>query len=97
MAKTENRGHWLAALMAVAALALTGCDAKPSKTQAGGAVDGWDVAEACRKAWPGLPVIYVSANPVVESRRVRDGAMLSKPVEVEVLLSVCRKLIADAP
>ena len=63
----------------------------------GGAVDGWDVAEACRKAWPGLPVIYVSANPVVESRRVTGGAMLSKPVEVEVLLSLCRKLIADAP
>ena len=43
MAKTENRGHWLAALVAVAALALAGCDAKPAKIQAGGAVDGWPV------------------------------------------------------
>jgi hypothetical protein len=63
----------------------------------GGAVDGWDVAEACRKAWPGLAVIYVSANPVVESRRVAGGAMLSKPVEVETLISQCCRLIADVP
>lgn len=63
----------------------------------GGAVDGWEVAEACRKAWPGLAVIYVSANPVVESRRVAGGAMLSKPVEVETLISQCRRLIADVP
>jgi DNA-binding response OmpR family regulator len=63
----------------------------------GGAVNGWDVAEACRKAWPGLAVIYVSANPVVESRRVAGGAMLSKPVEVETLISLCRRLITDIP
>lgn len=60
----------------------------------GGAVNGWDVAEACRKAWPGLAVVYVSANPVVESRRVKDSVMLSKPVEVENLISLCRRLTA---
>jgi DNA-binding response OmpR family regulator len=62
----------------------------------GGVVDGWDIAEACRKAWPGLPVIYVSANPVVESRLVPGGVMLSKPVEVENLIAHCHRLIADA-
>ena len=61
----------------------------------GGAVNGWDVAEACRKAWPGLPVVYVSANPVVEERRVQGGAVLSKPVEVETLLSTCHRLLAE--
>jgi CheY-like chemotaxis protein len=60
----------------------------------GGAVDGWDVAEACRKAWPGLAVIYVSANPMVESRRVEGGMMLSKPAEMTNLISLCRRLIA---
>ena len=63
----------------------------------GGAVDGWDVADACRKAWPGLPVIYVSANPMVESRRVEGGVLLSKPVAVDSLISLCRSLIADRP
>jgi DNA-binding response OmpR family regulator len=63
----------------------------------GGAADGWDIAEASRKAWPGLPVIYVSANPVVESRLVPGGVMLSKPVEVENLIAHCRRLIADIP
>jgi CheY-like chemotaxis protein len=60
----------------------------------GGAVDGWDVAEACRKAWPGLAVIYVSANPMVESRRVEGGMMLSKPAEMTNLISLCHRLIA---
>lgn len=63
----------------------------------GGAVDGWDVADACRKAWPGLPVIYVSANPMLESRRVEGGVLLSKPVAVDSLISLCRRLIADRP
>ncbi len=61
----------------------------------GGPVDGWDVAEACRHVWPGLPVIYVSANPIVEKRRVEGSAFLSKPVEMEHLLSTCRRLIGD--
>jgi CheY-like chemotaxis protein len=63
----------------------------------GGAVNGWDVAEACRKAWPDLAVIYVSANPLVESRRVAGGAMLSKPVDVETLLTLGRKMIGETP
>jgi CheY-like chemotaxis protein len=61
----------------------------------GGAKDGWDVAEACRQTWPGLPVVYVSANPIVEKRRVEGSVFLSKPVEIEHLISTCRKLTAD--
>jgi DNA-binding response OmpR family regulator len=63
----------------------------------GGTVDGWDVAEACRRVWPTLAVIYVSANPLVESRRVAGGAMLSKPVDVETLISLNRKMIGELP
>ena len=61
-----------------------------------GAVDGWQVAEACRQAWPGLPVIYVSANPIVENRRVGGSAFLSKPVDIESLVAHCRKLTKAA-
>jgi len=61
----------------------------------GGPVNGWDVAEACRKIWPGIPVIYVSANPIVENRRVEDSAFLSKPVEVEHLITACRRLLGE--
>jgi CheY-like chemotaxis protein len=61
----------------------------------GGAVDGWQLAEACRELWPGLPVIYVSANPIAEHRKVAGSSFLSKPVEIENLISVCRKLVAD--
>ena len=46
-------------------------------------MDGWQVAEACRETWPGLPVIYVSANPIVENRKVAGSIFLSKPVDVE--------------
>ena len=61
----------------------------------GGPANGWDVAEACRKIWPGIPVIYVSATPVVEKRRVEGSAFLSKPVEVEHLIAACRRLLGD--
>ncbi len=72
-----------------------GLDFLVTDIRLGGLVDGWDVAEACRKIWPQLPVIYVSANPIVEKRRVEGSAFLSKPVEVEQLLSECRRLTGD--
>lgn len=59
----------------------------------GGPLDGWDVAEACRQIWPEIPVIYVSANPIAEKRRVEGSEFLSKPVQVDHLLSACRRLI----
>jgi len=61
----------------------------------GGPVDGWAVAEAYRQIWSSIPVIYVSANPIAEKRRVHGGAFLSKPVEVEHLIATCRMLIGD--
>lgn len=61
----------------------------------GGKVDGWDVAEACAGTWPGLPVIYVSANPIAEHRKVPGSIFLSKPVDIASLVTLCRKLLAD--
>ncbi|HWC63942.1 MAG TPA: response regulator [Rhizomicrobium sp.] len=60
----------------------------------GGAVDGWEVAENFRKAWPDLPVIYVSANPIVERRKVQGSLFLSKPVDIAGLIVAGRALLA---
>ena len=56
----------------------------------GGAADGWLVAEEFRKAWPGLVVIYVSANPISENRRMAGSLFLSKPVDVQTLIAGIR-------
>jgi CheY-like chemotaxis protein len=61
----------------------------------GGAANGWQVAEVCRELWPDLPVVYVSANPIAENRKVAGSAFLSKPVDIDTLVTICRKLIAD--
>lgn len=55
----------------------------------GGSVDGWRVAEAAREAYPKLGVIYVSANPIMEGRRVAGSIFLNKPCNVSALLRAC--------
>ena len=54
----------------------------------GGAVNGWDVADAARALSPLLPVIYVSANPPDLARQVVHSSFFSKPVPLPKLLSV---------
>ena len=61
----------------------------------GGPVDGWQVAETYRRSWPSLPVIYVSANPVMENRKVPGSIFLSKPVDMESLITLCRAMLTD--
>jgi CheY-like chemotaxis protein len=58
----------------------------------GGAVDGWQVAERFREIHPGGAVVYVSANPDLASRRVRDSIFLGKPVDMKVVLGTCDRL-----
>jgi CheY-like chemotaxis protein len=58
-----------------------------------GAVDGWQIAEHVRQINPATPVIYVSANPINDARRVPDSAFLGKPVDVGVLLQTCDRLV----
>ena len=59
----------------------------------GGAVDGWQVAERFREIHPDGAVIYVSANPDLASRRVRDSVFLGKPVDMKVVLGTCDGLV----
>jgi CheY-like chemotaxis protein len=56
------------------------------------AITGWDVAEAFRAANAKLPVIYVSGNPSIDSRRVGGSIFLSKPVVISALLDACGDL-----
>jgi CheY-like chemotaxis protein len=58
-----------------------------------GAVDGWQVAQSARARYPTLPVIYVSANPIHEDRRVPGSIFLGKPCDVGVLLKACDQLV----
>jgi len=59
----------------------------------GGAVDGWQVAERFREIHPDGAVIYVSANPDLAARRVRDSVFLGKPVDMKVVLGTCDRLV----
>ena len=59
----------------------------------GGAVDGWQVAERFREIHPDGPVIYVSANPDLASRRVRNSVFLDKPVDMRVIQNTCDRLV----
>jgi DNA-binding response OmpR family regulator len=59
----------------------------------GGRLDGWDVAEAVRKTDESVSVIYLSANPILESRKVARATFLSKPYPAAKLLRACRALL----
>jgi CheY-like chemotaxis protein len=58
-----------------------------------GPVDGWQVAQSARARYPVLPVIYVSANPINEQRRVPDSIFLGKPCDVSALLRACDQMV----
>lgn len=59
----------------------------------GGAADGWQVAERFRETHPNGAVIYVSANPDLATRRVKDSVFLGKPVDVRLVLDTCDRLV----
>jgi CheY-like chemotaxis protein len=57
---------------------------------------GWNVAQAARALHPLLSVIYASAGPSVDGRRVPDSIFLSKPVAAPELMQTCRRLLSAA-
>ena len=60
-----------------------------------GTVDGWGVAERFRAAHPGAPVIYVSANPDLLTRRAPGSLFFGKPVDMRVLMEACDRLVLE--
>jgi len=81
-----------------AALAYMACHEPPdiliTDIRLTGALNGWDVAQAGRRASPELPVVYASASPPDDSRMVPGSVFLGKPSRTEALLTVCRRLLA---
>ncbi|MDB5738967.1 MAG: hypothetical protein JWP16_7 [Alphaproteobacteria bacterium] len=60
-----------------------------------GIVDGWGVAERFRAVHAGAPVIYVSANPDLLTRRAPGSLFFGKPVDMTVLLEACDRLVLE--
>jgi two-component system, response regulator PdtaR len=54
---------------------------------------GLDIAKALRDDQPGIGVIYVSATPVDQERRVSDSLCFCKPYHEGVILHACRDLM----
>lgn len=50
-----------------------------------GVVDGWEVAERLRRSRPAVFIIYCSASPPNDPRRVDDSFFLDKPCQPDVL------------
>jgi CheY-like chemotaxis protein len=57
------------------------------------AMTGWDVAEAARASRPKIPVIYTSANPDNNGRRVSQSIFLNKPVTPRELILTCYRFL----
>lgn len=60
-----------------------------------GRIDGWDIAEHCREADPGLPVVYATGYSIKESRLVPGSHLFQKPYKVDLLVEVIRGLAKD--
>jgi len=54
-----------------------------------GAVMGWDVAEKFRSRDQDMAVIYCSANPPDERRRVSSSLFFSKPIRMDAVIRAC--------
>lgn len=61
--------------------------------QLGGALNGWDVAEALRGMWPDLAVIYTSGNCADRSRQVSGGIFINKPYNASKIAETCNELL----
>jgi|SRR6185312_12717867 len=90
------RAGWRVAEAANGEEALTkldGVDFLITDVRLPGALDGWAVAAAARRHRADLPVIYVSANPVNDERRVPGAVFLTKPVHLHQLLQLCDRMM----
>lgn len=61
----------------------------------GGALTGWDIAEAVRVRRPDLTVVYASGNPPDSTRSVKGSEFVGKPFDPADLAQKCTMLICD--
>jgi CheY-like chemotaxis protein len=62
-----------------------------------GAVNGWDVAQAFRRAKRDLPVVYASANPRDEAQMVPGSVFFSKPFPSSTIVETSSRLVDRSP
>jgi CheY-like chemotaxis protein len=60
-----------------------------------GVIDGWHIAEECRKHDPTLPVIYATAFSPVPRRAVPGSIFLRKPYQPDQVVRAIRQLFGD--
>lgn len=58
----------------------------------GGAMTGWDLAEAFRRGSPAGAVVYASANAALADREVAGSLFFTKPVPLRALVDSCLRL-----
>jgi CheY-like chemotaxis protein len=54
-----------------------------------GRLNGWDVAEACRRKISDLPVVYTTGHAIQPERPVEGSTMLNKPYDPQHVVRVC--------
>jgi CheY-like chemotaxis protein len=59
-----------------------------------GALNGWDVGEACRRKISDIPVIYTTGLSIEPPRKVEGSIVLDKPYAPEQVQAVCERLTA---
>jgi CheY-like chemotaxis protein len=62
-----------------------------------GLVNGWDVAQAFRKARRDLPVVYASANARDEAQMVPGSVFFSKPFPSSTIVETSSRLVDRSP
>ena len=60
-----------------------------------GEMDGWDLAIAARKLSPGLPVLYLSANPPEDALIVPGGVFIDKPALMSRVIEAAHELLGE--
>ena len=55
----------------------------------GGLLSGWDVADACRTAYPRLRIVYASGRAVDPARVLSDSRYLRKPYSCAAVVHAC--------
>jgi CheY-like chemotaxis protein len=62
-----------------------------------GSVDGWDIAEHCRKVDPKLPVVYATGYSHATHRLVPGSRFFQKPYRLDRVIAEVCELLGDRP
>jgi CheY-like chemotaxis protein len=75
LTQLANHGHRMKALF--------------TDIELGGLLSGWDVADACRAAYPRMRIVYASGRGVDPSRVLSDSRYFRKPYSYTAVIHAC--------